>query len=79
MAALYTAIEKPVIIPLIYLTIALWPLAWLMNWMSYFNGSAHRSTHKTSFAGNESAANSISAPDSCRTLAPMSLRAECSA
>jgi pimeloyl-ACP methyl ester carboxylesterase len=53
MAALYTAIEKPVIIPLIYLTIALWPLAWLMNWMSYFNGSAHRSTHKTSFAGNE--------------------------
>jgi pimeloyl-ACP methyl ester carboxylesterase len=53
MAALYTAIEKPVIIPLIYLTIALWPLAWLMNWMSYFNGSAHRSTHKSSFAGNE--------------------------
>ncbi len=53
MAALYTAIEKPVIIPLIYLTIALWPVAWLMNWMSYFNGSAHRSTHKTSFAGNE--------------------------
>ena len=53
MAALYTAMEKPVIIPLIYLTIALWPLAWLMNWMSYFNGSAHRSTHKSSFAGNE--------------------------
>ncbi len=53
MAALYTAIEKPIIIPLIYLTIALWPLAWLMNWMSYFNGSAHRSTHKSSFAGNE--------------------------
>jgi pimeloyl-ACP methyl ester carboxylesterase len=53
MAALYTAIEKPIIIPLIYLTIAVWPLAWLMNWMSYFNGSAHRSTHKSSFAGNE--------------------------
>jgi pimeloyl-ACP methyl ester carboxylesterase len=53
MAALYTAIEKPVIIPLIYLTIALWPLAWHLNWMSYFNGSAHRSTHKSSFAGNE--------------------------
>ena len=53
MAALYSAIEKPVIIPLIYLTIAIWPLAWLMNWMSYFNGSAHRSTHKSSFSGNE--------------------------
>lgn len=53
MAALYTALEKPVVIPLLHLTIALWPLVWLMNWMSYFNGSAHRSTHKTSFSGNE--------------------------
>jgi pimeloyl-ACP methyl ester carboxylesterase len=53
MAALYTALEKPVLIPLMYLTIALWPLAWLMNWMSYLNGSAHDSTHKTSFSGNE--------------------------
>ena len=53
MAGLYTALEKPVLIPLFYLTIALWPLAWPMNWMSYLNGSAHRSTHKTSFSGNE--------------------------
>jgi pimeloyl-ACP methyl ester carboxylesterase len=53
MAGLYTAIEKPVIIPLLYLTIGLWPLAWLLNWMSYFNGSVHRSTHKGSFSGNE--------------------------
>jgi pimeloyl-ACP methyl ester carboxylesterase len=53
MAGLYTAIEKPVLVPLMYLTIALWPLVWLMNWMSYFNGSAHRSTHKSSFSGNE--------------------------
>jgi pimeloyl-ACP methyl ester carboxylesterase len=53
MAGLYTAIEKPVLIPLMYLTIGLWPLVWLMNWMSYLNGSAHRSTHKSSFSGNE--------------------------
>lgn len=53
MASLYTALEKPVLIPLMYLTIGLWPLIWLMNWMSYFNGSAHRSTHKLSFSGNE--------------------------
>jgi len=53
MAGLYTALEKPVLVPLLYLTIALWPLAWLLNWMSYFNGSAHRSTHKSSFSGNE--------------------------
>ncbi len=53
MAALYTAIEKPVLIPLMYLTIALWPLFWLMSWMSYLNGSMARSTHKSSFSGNE--------------------------
>ncbi len=53
MAGLYTALESPVLIPLLYLTIALWPLVWLMNWMSYFNGSAQRSTHKSSFSGNE--------------------------
>jgi len=52
-AAIYTAIETPVLVPLMYLTIALWPLVWLMNWMSYLNGSAHRSTHKQSFAGHE--------------------------
>jgi hypothetical protein len=53
MAWLYTAIEKPVIIPLLYVTIALWPLVWAMNWLSYLNGSTHRSTHKQSFAGGE--------------------------
>jgi pimeloyl-ACP methyl ester carboxylesterase len=53
MAWLYTAIEVPVLIPLLYVTIALWPLAWMMNWLSYLNGSAHRSTHKQSFAGTE--------------------------
>jgi pimeloyl-ACP methyl ester carboxylesterase len=53
MAAVYTAIEKPVLIPLLYLTIAVWPLVWVMNWLSYLNGSAHRSTAKESFAGTE--------------------------
>ena len=49
MAAFYTAIEKPVLIPLMHLTIGLWPLMWLMNWMSYFNGSMERSTHSSGF------------------------------
>ena len=53
MAGLYTALEKPVLIPLMHLTIGLWPLVWLMNWMSYLNGTAHRSTHKSSFSGHE--------------------------
>lgn len=52
-AAFYTAIEKPVLVPLMYLTIALSPLVWLMNWLSYWNGSAHLSTKRGSFGGTE--------------------------
>ena len=52
-AGLYTALQKPVIEPLLHLTIWLSPLVWAMNWMSYLNGSAHRSTAKESFAGTE--------------------------
>jgi pimeloyl-ACP methyl ester carboxylesterase len=52
-AAFYTAIEKPVLVPLMYFTIALSPLVWLMNWLSYLNGSAHLSTKHSSFAGTE--------------------------
>jgi hypothetical protein len=36
-----------------YLTIALSPLVWLMNWLSYLNGSAHLSTKQSSFGGTE--------------------------
>lgn len=52
-AAFLSAIEKPVLVPLMYLTIALSPLVWLMNWLSYRNGSAHLSNMKSSFAGTE--------------------------
>jgi pimeloyl-ACP methyl ester carboxylesterase len=50
---LYSAIEKPVIVPLLYLTIFLSPVVWLMNVLSYLNGSTHRSTEKQSFSGEE--------------------------
>jgi pimeloyl-ACP methyl ester carboxylesterase len=53
-AALYSAIETPVIVPLLYLTIGLSPLVWLMNVLSYLNGSAHQSAHRQSFSGAES-------------------------
>lgn len=53
-AGFYTAIQKPVLEPLCYLMIWLAPLVWLMNWMSYRNGSLHRSTDRDSFSGNES-------------------------
>jgi pimeloyl-ACP methyl ester carboxylesterase len=50
MATLYTALEQPVIVPLLRLTIAVWPLVWLMNWLSYWNGSLQRATCRQSFA-----------------------------
>ena len=52
-SAFYTAIEKPVLMPLMYLTIALSPLVWLMNWLSYLNGSAHLMNKLSSFGGTE--------------------------
>jgi pimeloyl-ACP methyl ester carboxylesterase len=52
-AAFYSAIEKPVIIPLLYATMLFSPLVWLMNVLSYLNGSVHRSTDRQSFSGNE--------------------------
>ena len=39
--------------PLMYLTIALSPLVWLMNWLSYLNGSAHVMNKLSSFGGTE--------------------------
>ena len=52
-APFFAAIETPILKPLMYLTIGLSPLVWLMNWMSYLNGSAHLSTKRTGFAGAE--------------------------
>lgn len=40
----------PLIEPLLYLTILLWPLVWLMNWQSYFNGTSHLVNRLTSLS-----------------------------
>ena len=47
------ALEGPLFTPLMYLTIALWPLVWAMNWLSYINGSQLIATALTGFAGGE--------------------------
>jgi pimeloyl-ACP methyl ester carboxylesterase len=52
-AAFLSALEKPVLLPLLYLTIAFSPLVWLMNWLAYRNGTAHLSTKRSSYAGTE--------------------------
>jgi pimeloyl-ACP methyl ester carboxylesterase len=51
--SLCTPLETPLLKPLMYLTIALSPLFWVLNWLSYRNGSAHLSTMRSSFAGTE--------------------------
>jgi len=53
LAGLLTALEQPVLVPLLGLTIGLAPLVWLMNQLSYLNGSAHLSTLQSGFAGSE--------------------------
>jgi len=56
MAGLLTALERPVIVPLLHLTIWLSPLIWLSNLMSYLNGSALLSTKSSGFAGKQTPA-----------------------
>jgi len=52
-AAWLTAIEKPVLVPLMYLTIALSPLVRILNWLAYANGTIHLINKSSSFAGRE--------------------------
>jgi pimeloyl-ACP methyl ester carboxylesterase len=50
----FRAAQKPILEPLLHLTVWLAPLVWLMNWLSYLNGSAHVLSMLTGFAGRES-------------------------
>jgi pimeloyl-ACP methyl ester carboxylesterase len=52
-APLWTAIERPVLVPLNHLTVWLAPLAWLSNWQSYMNGSLQLVTRIASFCGKQ--------------------------
>ncbi|MEA2721545.1 MAG: hypothetical protein QOJ39_3409 [Candidatus Eremiobacteraeota bacterium] len=47
------ALERPLLVPLMWLTIVLAPLVWAMNWLSYLNGSQLVSTALTGFTGDE--------------------------
>jgi pimeloyl-ACP methyl ester carboxylesterase len=46
-------IEKPVLYPICYLMIALWPIFWLSKWSSYLNGNLLLSTRFSTFAGTQ--------------------------
>jgi pimeloyl-ACP methyl ester carboxylesterase len=47
------AIQKPLLEPLLYLAIALSPIAWLISGLSYLNGSMHITTEISGFTGRE--------------------------
>ncbi|MFN0074693.1 MAG: alpha/beta fold hydrolase [Chloroflexota bacterium] len=52
-SALMRGLEKPVLRPLLTLTIWLSPLIWVMNWLSYLNGSAQLTAAWSGFAGHQ--------------------------
>jgi pimeloyl-ACP methyl ester carboxylesterase len=54
LAPLWQAIQKPIIEPLLHLTVWLSPVVWLMNIQSYLNGTTQLITRFTSFAGAQS-------------------------
>jgi pimeloyl-ACP methyl ester carboxylesterase len=53
LSGLVRALERPLFVPLLHLTIWLSPLVWAMNWLSYLNGTAHLFTMWSGFAGRE--------------------------
>lgn len=46
-------LQKPLIEPLLYVTILLSPIAWLMSGLSYLNGSMYVTTELSGFTGRE--------------------------
>ena len=52
-SAFVSAIQKPVLEPLLHLTAWLAPVAWLMSWLGYLNGSAHLLGMVFGFAGSQ--------------------------
>lgn len=49
LSPLWRALQKPVLEPMAWLTVALSPLAWLTNWQSYLSGSAQLAMRLTGF------------------------------
>jgi pimeloyl-ACP methyl ester carboxylesterase len=52
-SAFFRALQQPLLEPLLHLSVWLSPIVWLMNWLSYLNGTAHITTMLTGFAGHE--------------------------
>ena len=48
-----TAIQKPILTPLMYIVVGLSPLFWLMTWMSYLNGTSLIPNRIFTFSGHQ--------------------------
>lgn len=53
LSKLLLALQKPVLEPLLYVSIALSPLLWLTSWLSYLNGFTLLTTEISGFTGRE--------------------------
>ncbi|HEX2650058.1 MAG TPA: alpha/beta hydrolase [Burkholderiales bacterium] len=51
-SAVQKALRWPVLEPMLHLTVWLWPLAWITNWLTYFNGTGHLIARAALFSGN---------------------------
>jgi pimeloyl-ACP methyl ester carboxylesterase len=54
-AKLFTAIQKPVLVPICWMLIIFSPLIWISRWMSYINGNSHIMTRWLTFTGTQTA------------------------
>ena len=50
----FSAVQRPILEPLLHIIVWLSPIVWLVNWLSYLNGTAHIGSMITGFAGTES-------------------------
>jgi len=50
---LLRALPSPVLVPLLYLRVLLWPLVWAMSRKSRLDGSAHEIIGWTAFSGRD--------------------------
>lgn len=53
LSQILTPLQKPLIEPLLHLTIVLAPIAWLMSGLSYLNGSMYLTAELSGFTGRE--------------------------
>jgi pimeloyl-ACP methyl ester carboxylesterase len=52
-ARLWLALQRPVLVPLFRGMIVLWPLSWLLHWLSYLSGLGHLLARPSTFAGRQ--------------------------